>query len=94
MILTVKERCSILHIFITFTTTTTTTTTTNYNDNNDNDDSNHNTQKEMQNSLIQNGNLDVGQTQTSIKAHVNNGGHAANLELEARSIILNSKLAV
>jgi len=31
-----------------------------------------------------NGNLDVGQTQTSIKAHVNNGGHTANLELEAR----------
>ena len=30
------------------------------------------------------GNLDVGQTQTSIKAHVNNGGHTANLELEAR----------
>ena len=30
------------------------------------------------------GNLDVGQTQTSIKAHVNNGGHTANLEIEAR----------
>ena len=31
-----------------------------------------------------NGNLDVGQTQTSIKAHVNNGGHTANLEIDAR----------
>ena len=31
-----------------------------------------------------NGNLEMGRTQTSIKTHVNNGGHTAKLELEAR----------